>query len=52
MMKECYFFKKKNVSIFLRAFFTKMGKRKYAGGSRPSCVIFISTIADHWNDSS
>ena len=38
MKEECFFFEKKNVFIFLGAFFTKMGGAKYATSSRPSCL--------------
>ena len=39
MMRKNCLFEKKNLTIFLKAFFTKMRRRKNAGGSRPSCFL-------------
>ena len=43
MKDECSF-EKKNVFIFLKAFFTKLENPEFAGDGRPSCYISICYV--------
>ena len=42
MKKECFFFRVKSFSTFRTASLPKWGGVNYAGGSLPSCILFLS----------